>query len=327
MSPSRPLVIWCNYRLRPASVSRLRGAIRPHRPVLDRNQTHTDMAPAVSARKLARANIGIGQVTIEDLLAHPNVRSFHIASASYTRYDRTELTQHFSRSGRTLTNTSQVFAEPCAQHVLAMMLAFARQLPQSAQTQVIDRAWHYDERREGSKLLNHQNVVILGFGAMAKRPVQLLAPFEVHIGALRRCSIKTRGVTALTSRSLPLALGRADHVINILPDKPATRGFASRSLLRRVKKGAIFYNIGRGATVDQPALLRALQSRRLGGAYLDVVSPEPLPPTHPLWKARNCFITPHTGGEHLDEQERLVTHFISLFREYHRTGYIKSRIV
>lgn len=97
--------------------------------------------------------------------------------------------------------------------------------------------------------------------------------------------------------------------------------------MRRVKKGAIFYNIGRGATVDQPALLRALQSRRLGGAYLDVVSPEPLPPTHPLWKARNCFITPHPGGEHLDEQERLVTHFISLFREYHRTGYIKSRIV
>ena len=82
-----------------------------------------------------------------------------------------------------------------------------------------------------------------------------------------------------------------------------------------MKAGSVFYNIGRGTTVDQQALLEALRSGHLGGAYLDVTDPEPLPPDHPLWSAPNCYITAHTAGGHMDERERLVRHFIdNLFR-------------
>jgi phosphoglycerate dehydrogenase-like enzyme len=68
-----------------------------------------------------------------------------------------------------------------------------------------------------------------------------------------------------------------------------------------MKPGARFYNIGRGSTVEQGALLRVLESGTLALAYLDVTDPEPLPPEHPLWTAPNCFITPHTAVGHKGE--------------------------
>jgi phosphoglycerate dehydrogenase-like enzyme len=106
------------------------------------------------------------------------------------------------------------------------------------------------------------------------------------------------------------ALGAADHVLNILPAALATDGFFGAARLQAMKPGAIFYNIGRGTTVDQPALIAALTSGHLGAAYLDVTTPEPLPPDHPLWMAPNCFITPHSAGGHDDESVRLVRHFL-----------------
>ncbi len=78
-----------------------------------------------------------------------------------------------------------------------------------------------------------------------------------------------------------------------------------------MKRGARFYNIGRGPTVDQPSLIAALADRHLDAAYLDVTDPEPLPPDHPLWSAPNCFICPHTGGGHREESVRLVRHFLA----------------
>jgi phosphoglycerate dehydrogenase-like enzyme len=68
--------------------------------------------------------------------------------------------------------------------------------------------------------------------------------------------------------------------------------------------------------VDQQALTRCLQDGCIAGAYLDVATPEPLPPDHPLWKLPNCWITPHTAGGHYDEQERLVQHFRENLNRY-----------
>ena len=82
----------------------------------------------------------------------------------------------------------------------------------------------------------------------------------------------------------------------------------------------MFINIGRGATVDQAALLQALQGH-LRVAYLDVTAPEPLPPEHPLWTQPNCIITPHVAGGHEDENERLVALFLAnLDRFVHGQG-------
>ena len=94
-----------------------------------------------------------------------------------------------------------------------------------------------------------------------------------------------------------------------------------------MKPGARFYNVGRGSTVDQAALLAALQSGRLGSAYLDVLDPEPLPPDHPLWTTQNCFITPHTAGGHHDQDERIVDHFLTNLDAFQRGAPMVDRIV
>jgi phosphoglycerate dehydrogenase-like enzyme len=94
-----------------------------------------------------------------------------------------------------------------------------------------------------------------------------------------------------------------------------------------MRPGARFYNIGRGTTVDQAALMAALRSGHLGGAYLDVMEPEPLPPDHPLWTAPNCHITPHIGGGHREQDDNLARHFLANLARIERGEPLVDRIV
>ena len=93
------------------------------------------------------------------------------------------------------------------------------------------------------------------------------------------------------------------------------------------KPGAKFYNVGRGTTVDQRALLEALRSGRLGAAYLDVFETEPLPPDDPLWTAPNCYLTPHTAGGRHDQDEAIVKHFLKNLAAFERGEPLVDRIV
>ena len=129
------------------------------------------------------------------------------------------------------------------------------------------------------------------------------------------------------SHLLPRLLPLADHLINILPDNPSTERFVTAGRLAMLKPGAIYYNIGRGTTVDQAALLEALQSRCLAAAYLDVTDPEPLPPDHPPWTTPNCFITPHTAGGQAREQYRLVEHFLANVKRFQRGEPLLDRVI
>jgi phosphoglycerate dehydrogenase-like enzyme len=111
-------------------------------------------------------------------------------------------------------------------------------------------------------------------------------------------------------------MGEAQHIVNILPDNEGSRGFFDARRLAWLPSGAIFYNIGRGVTVDQTALLGALRSGRLRAAWLDVTDPEPLPDDHPLWGEPNCFITPHTAGGQGAEYDVLVQHFTDNLKRF-----------
>jgi len=97
--------------------------------------------------------------------------------------------------------------------------------------------------------------------------------------------------------------------------------------LASLKPGAIVYNIGRGSTLDQTALLKELQGGRIGAAYLDVTEPEPLPPDHPLWATPNCFITPHTAGGHITEKLRHVNHFLDNLKRFELGQALRDRIL
>ena len=124
----------------------------------------------------------------------------------------------------------------------------------------------------------------------------------------------------------PPHLPHADHVMNIMPQNAESDRFFDARRFGLMKPGATFYNIGRGTTVDQMALLGAMVARRIAAAYLDVTDPEPLPADHPLWTTPNCFITPHTAGGSADEFSRLGRHFIDNVKRFNRGEQLEDRV-
>jgi phosphoglycerate dehydrogenase-like enzyme len=123
------------------------------------------------------------------------------------------------------------------------------------------------------------------------------------------------------------ALAQADHVVNILPDNASTRNYVNARRLACMKPGVRFYNVGRGTTVDERALLEALRSGRIGAAYLDVFETEPLPPSSEFWEQPNVFITPHTAGGRHDQDTAIVKHFLRNLEAFQRGTPLVDRIV
>jgi phosphoglycerate dehydrogenase-like enzyme len=208
-----------------------------------------------------------------------------------------------------------------------MILALARQLPAALDAQRTTRDWAQEEIRKRSTLLGGQTALILGYGRIARRLSELLLPLRLELIGVRRQVRGDEPIRVVTEREVSAILPLADHIINILPASDGTRDFLDAERLGIAKPGAILYNIGRGTTVNQDALIGALQSGRLSAAYLDVTDPEPLPPDHPLWSAPNCYITPHTAGGHTVEFERLVRHFLNNLRRYAAGDALIDRII
>jgi phosphoglycerate dehydrogenase-like enzyme len=255
------------------------------------------------------------------------LRWVHLTSAGYARYDRDDLRAALRARGTVLTNSSMVYAEPCAEHVFAMMLALARRLPPCVADQITSRAWHAAGHRIRSKVLVGQTALIVGYGAIGRRLAELLAPLRMNVIAVRRRPAGDEGVRVVPEDQLDALLPQADHVINILPENSGTLRYFHATRLASIKPGGVFYNIGRGTTVDQEALRAGLESGTLAAAYLDVTDPEPLPPDHLLWRTPNCFITPHTAGGRDDEFETLVGHFLGNLSRFERGEMLMDRVV
>lgn len=321
------LRIWCNAKFSDADTQLLREGTPGHQLVFAADASASVLTAGKPDPALAEADIAFGQPDARQCLALPRLRWVEVTTAGYTRYDTPEFRENFRARGAAFSNVSTVFADPCAQHVLAMMLALGRRLLPSHHDQLGDHAWHYFERRYESRLLTGQTVVMLGFGAIGRRLAELLAPFQMRLIAVRRQTRSERGVRIVPEEALSSVLAEADHVVNILPDNAGTVGYVNARRLSCCKPGVRFYNVGRGTTVDEAALLEALRSGRIGEAYLDVFNTEPLPPEHPLWSQPNCFITPHTAGGRHDQDTAIVRHFIANLAAFQAGGPMVDRIV
>jgi phosphoglycerate dehydrogenase-like enzyme len=324
---SASLTIWCNAAFPPAAMEELMQRVKNHRLIFPKSLSTSNLIGGSADPTLAEADIALGQPDPIQAMDLPRLKWVHLTSAGYTRYDRDDLRQRFRQRGAVMTNSSSVYSEPCAEHAFAMILALARQLPQCLAEQVGPRDWQTPGHRIRSQLLVGQNVVIVGFGAIGRRLAELLQPLHMNVAAVRRRPEPDAVCQVVSTDQLESLLATANHVINILPASPATDGFFDRRRLALMKPGAVFYNIGRGTTVDQAALVDALNQNKLGGAYLDVTDPEPLAPSHPLWTAPNCYITPHTAGGHSDEFERLVRHFADNLDRYVAARPMADQIV
>jgi len=189
---------------------------------------------------------------------------------------------------RQWTSAKGAYAEPVAEHALALLLAGLRHLPERA------RAHSWGEPA-GLSLFD-QPLTIVGGGGIAIALLRLLEPFRARVTIVRQHAEPVAGaVRTVTVARLHEALADACAVVLTLALTPQSRGLIGRKELEAMDQQAWLVNVARGALVDTEALVEALRSHRIGGAALDVTDPEPLPAGHPLWNLPNCLITPHTA--------------------------------
>jgi phosphoglycerate dehydrogenase-like enzyme len=308
--------IFSNLAADGGAIMALKQGVAPHEVVFPATIPSSVLSTPQFDPALIEADIAFGQPEAEAVLRTPRLRWLEVSSAGYTRYDTPDFRKAAAERKLIVTNSSAVYAAPCAEHVLAFMLAHARRLPEGLRAGGSGDFTPWLHLRKTSTLLRGQRVLILGFGSIARHLVELLRPFGMEIAALRRKPEGNEGVRVITADALNDALSNADHMIDLLPANAGSEHFMSAARFGAMKKGAVFYNVGRGATVDQDALLAALQSGRLAAAWLDVTEPEPLPSGHPLLSTPGCYITPHIAGGHSNESEMLVRHFLENFRRF-----------
>ncbi len=180
------------------------------------------------------------------------------------------------------------YAEPVAEHALALTLAGLRHLP----TRVAARSWG---KQAGTSLYG-QRVTILGGGGITASLLQQLAPFRVESTVVRRQTEPVPGA----DRTVPVSelhsvLPGSLVVVLALALTPETRHIIGRPELALMDERTWLVNVARGGHVDTDALVDAVATGSIAGAALDVTDPEPLPDGHPLWDLENCIITPHTA--------------------------------
>lgn len=210
---------------------------------------------------------------------------------------------------------------PVAEHTLALVLAAARSLHTTVRAQ-LDHRWAAElggvqpEPSPGRfTTLRGARVLIWGFGGIART----LAPHLVALGAtvtgVARSARETDGVTVIAVDDIAREPPRTDVLIGILPATDATRLAVNAEVLALLPTHAWLVNVGRGAIVDEEALLDALRGGRLAGAALDVTAQEPLPPDSPLWDEPKVIITPHAAGGRPLGAAQLVAENVRALRE------------
>jgi len=270
----------------PASAE-LRAALPDDRIVTVEND---DLEP------LSEAEVAFGGWSVDRLRAvlagMPKLRWVHTFSAGVDRY-----VPELARYERVLlTNNSGAYDVPIAEHVIAMIFAAAKKVPEHLAAQ----ARHEWQRESPHAEVRDATLVILGLGSIGTELAGLASGVGMRVIGIRRDARSDRPAPGV-ERVMPPdrlieAAREADYLAVTAPLTPQTKGMVSAEVLRALKPTAWVINIARGPIVDEAALAAALASKRIGGAALDVFDTEPLPATSPLWSLENVIITPHISN-------------------------------
>jgi D-2-hydroxyacid dehydrogenase (NADP+) len=203
-------------------------------------------------------------------------------------------------SGILVTNPRGIFSVPMAEHTMGLLLALARNFPDSVRGQ--DRArWAQQEiwdKPQRLTELNRKVLLIVGYGSIGREVAKRAKAFDMKVWGVTRSGKgeQAHAEKIFAATQLHEALPGADYVLICAPETAETKQLMSAAEIGTMKRGARLINVARGSLLDEAALIAALENGTLGGAALDVAQTEPLPPESPLWKAPNLFITPHTSG-------------------------------
>ena len=209
-----------------------------------------------------------------------------------------------------LTGVKGVFGPQMAEYVLGHLLAHQLRLLERLGRQAQRDWWP-----EPSSTLAGGTLGILGTGSIGAEIARRARVFDLAVIGLSRSG----RAQADFDRVWPVAdltdfLQRADFVVSVLPDTPATQGLLDAKAIAAMRPGAYFVNVGRGSVVDETALAEALNRHHLGGAALDVFNEEPLPRVSPLWHAENTLVTAHVAARSWPRD--IAALFIDNYRRY-----------
>jgi phosphoglycerate dehydrogenase-like enzyme len=218
-----------------------------------------------------------------------------------------------------VTTGSGLHDRTVAEHALGLLLNAARRFYEMRDWQ-LQCKWPQHlggplpDRPKGTfTSLLGANVLIWGYGNIAK----MLTPHLIGLGSKVRGVARTpgirNGIEVYSEDKLPELLPETDALVMILPGSDSTRHALNAERIKLLPKHAWVVNIGRGSSLDEDAMLAALEAGEIGGAALDVFEVEPLPTASPLWKAPNCIVSPHAGGGRPQGAEALITENLRKF--------------
>lgn len=269
--------------------------------------TATNREEAEQALAEHRIEVVFGSGFPIDLLdKSPSVRWLQLMSAGV---------DHVLRHGRLpanviLTRMVGVFSRQMAEYVFNYLLHIVKDVDR---LQAQQQAQHWKSFRAG--VLIDKAIGIAGLGSIGQEVVRKARAFDMHVVGLSRSNRQAASVDEYFGMDewIPF-VEHLDFLVLTLPLTDQTRHAVNDAVLAAMKPEAVLVNVGRGALVDEPALVRALQTNQIGGAVLDVFEQEPLPPDSPLWTLPNVHVTPHMSGP--TTVENAGAYFLDNLRRY-----------
>lgn len=230
------------------------------------------------------------------------------------------LTMPAPRTDYRLTGVKGAHGPLMAEYVLAYILAMERNIFPTYENQKIRRWQNLPYQGLRGRILG-----VCGIGSIGREIARTAVRFGMRIWGLKRSEDTVEEVERVfTPPGFEAFLEQPDYVVITLPLTPATRGLFGDSAFLAMKPGAVLINIGRGRIVDPPALLRALRTRQIRGAVLDVFDTEPLPPDNPLWHLPGVWVTPHNAGFSFPEE--IVKIFADNYRRFRRGKPLRYQV-
>ncbi|TQL69051.1 phosphoglycerate dehydrogenase-like enzyme [Nocardioides albertanoniae] len=237
-----------------------------------------------------------------------SLRWIHVAAAGVDKLLFPELVA----SDVVVTNARRIFDRPIAEFVLGSILAVAKDIHHSHDLQAT-KTWH---RRE-TRMVRGETALVVGTGSIGRETARLLRAVGMDVrGAGRTARSDPDFGEIVASTDLAAHVGWADHVVVAAPLTADTRGLISADVLAAMKSGSHLVNIGRGAIVDEPALVEALRDGPVEWASLDVFEVEPLPEPSPLWSMPGVAVSAHMSGDYEGWREALADQFVDNARRW-----------
>ena len=243
----------------------------------------------------------------------PNVRWIQATSAGIGQF----VQRHkLNRMDTIFTTASGVHARPLAEFVLVSMLEIVKR---TARAQNQQHAHHW--QKFSIDELGGKTLAVIGLGKIGREVAKLAKICGLNVIGIKRhtegVAPQTLGIDQLYPRTeLHPLLARADFICLACPHTPETEGMIGQAEFDVMKPDATLINIARGAVVDEPELINALNSGHLAHAILDVMAEEPLPKDNPLWDMTQVIIYPHTASTSVKENQRLTDLFCENLRRH-----------